>query len=268
MQRLIVAFVALFVFLGVAFISALYIQSERNANAPQPTPIFLPITRPSTLRVITGTVKITNVNTYRERIAQKGQEIAIDQGDRVETDTNTVATINFNDGTLVRLSSETTVLYGQKETILHFDQMSGFAYYRFKKTPGFRDGLEVETDSAFISTEGSAFGVFKYEGTKLVAMSEFVTVSQKNRQGVMIESSVTVGEIMQTQTVASGSAQPNSPLSIQSADLIDAEDAWFDFNQLADQLYDQGPLDNNDLRTLEELALGYITALPQQSLSN
>lgn len=245
----------------------LAIKSRQNNNSSaELTPGVLPITKPSMLYVVTGTVKITNVNSKEEKIAQKSQNYAVQEGDLIEADTNTVATIDFNDGTLVRLSSESTILYGTDKTTMRFEQILGNAYYRFKKSVGFRDQMDINTNTALATVRGTSLSIFKYHGTKLVVHSHEVDFFQKNAFGGIIpESKVVVAANTQSETAspsaltASDSAQPTPPpLATASAQLTGHEQAWVDFNLQADLLYDQGLPDKEDLTTLENFALTYL----------
>lgn len=252
------ALFGLFLLLAAGVSAFFVIKSRQAANNVKPTPGVLPITKPSYIHVVTGTVKIKNVNTNEEKIVQKGQDIAVQEGDNIQTDTNTVATIDFNDGTLARLSSESTILYGTHDTTMHFDQIVGNVYYRFKKAAGFRDGLEVETNDALAAVRGTTLSIFKNQNTKLVVTSSQVEFFQKNSAGVVIpESKVLVDPQMQAES-ATDSATLTFPLTSKPQELTNKEEAWLDFNQLADQLYDQGPPDLEDFKTLEDLALNYI----------
>lgn len=227
-------------------------QKKDEPTIPLPTQQVLPITKPAQLHVVSGTVKIKRVN--EEQIAQKGQDFIVKVGDTVSTDTNTVATVDFNDGTLLRLSSESSVAYQSDDQVISFKQILGNVYYRFKKSVGFRVELNVETDSAVASVRGTSFALFKSLGTKLYVDTHQVELYQKDALGNKLPSSrVMVGEKMSAET-ATPSAGLDEPLQATASALSNQEKAWLDFNTEADKVMDQDPT----FEKLDGLVLTYL----------
>ncbi len=246
----------------VGGIGALFVRQSltKTESSVIPTPT-IPLLKPSMLHVITGTVTMKNINTGEQRTAQKEQDFAIHEGDLVETDTNSVATIDYHDGTVVRLGPESSILYGKKNTTMHFQQIIGNVYYRFKKSIGFRDELEIETSGALAAVRGTTLAIFHHETTKLVVTSNTVDFYKKDEHGKVIESSkVSVTQNMQSET-ASGSA--TIPLSVSEATASAQEQEWLDFNVLADQLYDRddGLPSQTSTQLLEEQTLTFLKKL-------
>jgi hypothetical protein len=148
-------------------------------------------------------------------------------------------------------------LYQSEGKQLSIKQLLGNVYYRFQKTIGVRETLNVHTDSALAAVRGTTLNVSESGTTKLYVGTHQVEFYQKDAGGNVIDSSkALVAEKMEAET-ATPSAASSEPLPVKPANLSSHEQAWIDFNVQADQAADQGQLPTS----LQDSALGYLKQL-------
>ncbi|MEI6532605.1 MAG: phosphodiester glycosidase family protein [Candidatus Roizmanbacteria bacterium] len=144
-------------------------------------------------------------------------------GDIITTGKEAVATVDFGEGTVIRLAPETVIEL--KEAQKNIDSLSltiGTIYGRFKKLVGIREGLEINTPSAIASVRGTIFNLWvnKEKSTKLIVLEHKVNLSSTTSS----ESAVIETNMQGIQSIASGSATV-SPVSFSPE-----EDAWIKLN--------------------------------------
>ncbi len=236
----------------VLVLSAVLLTFLRRSPSPPATELFstpIPITSPQSLApaqllVIAGTVDLSK-NSGAHQVIGKNSSTTLTMSDTVVTGVGSLASIDYGNGTVVRLAPQTQLTYFEQNKKLTIKQLLGNAYVRFTKIIGVRENIEIETPSTLASVRGTKFGVFIKNGKSKFAVTEHqISVSKKDPGGVaMVNTQVIVDAGKQVEN-ASNSGQ----LAVQNQQFTTDEQVWMQFNAAADELGNF--TDANQLATL------------------
>jgi hypothetical protein len=224
--------------------------SVKNSPVPAVTPTVSESSTSGKLAVIVGSAQLATA--FGTQAVSTVSAVEISDGDTVVTQADSVAVVDFGQGTLIRVGPDTSFTVSQNKLSLNLKQVIGSLYMRFKKISGVRETLEVATPTTVAVVRGTKFGVFWDISKSKVAVTE---------NTVELFKKLPSGEIDRAQSISiptSGEGvlpSSNGPLILQNQQLSISERAWLDFNGLADSLYDRGI---TDTQSLTDLAANYM----------
>lgn len=265
-RRLLVAISLVLLLLLAGTATALIVNRQQSAPVPDqelvtPEPEVI---LSGTIEVITGTATISGPATQLTLAA--GETGTLSDGETITTEVESLAIIEYHDGTLVRMGPESSITYQAEDKKLHFFQIVGQVYYRFQKILSLTESLDVETSGALATVRGTAFGVFSGDPDWIVVTDSVVEVMQKDQAGNPLEQTIaSVSADMRVEVkVATDSSEvkPLVPIDMDSLEISASQSAWLEYNRQADQIYDQGGRGGANLQEFATLLLTQLRATP------
>lgn len=182
---------------------------------------------PEKIKVLQAKVVLESEGTSVEILA--GHERELKEGDKIVTDLNGIAVINYQSGTVVRVGPSSTLTFANSESV--FEEL-GKVYVRFKKLLGIQEGLEVESNNAIAAVRGSAFASFIKPNVnqRVMVTEDEAEVTSKDAQGKRLEDS--------KKTVKKGeqaSISRTGTITVSPQKLTTEEKEWLDFNAKLDE---------------------------------
>ena len=210
-------------------------QNHELSQIPTVTPTPLP----GNLTVLRGTALLVRQGKPQNLIS--AETTALASGDTVTTKEDSLAVINYGQGTVARLGSETSVDIPEASgSATSLRQIVGSLYVRFRKILGLREQFRLTTPTALATVRGTKFASFvKKSGlTKIVAVEDTVNVASID--GFIGEDQPGPGEDVSAGDQAEILPEPKSTkkISISQVKLEPKEASWLKFNEQADELPD------------------------------
>lgn len=220
----------------------LFLKSgNKNPIPPQVADLFTETTPsekriPEKVEVLRDKVALTRDNKKTDLVMGESTEILPE--DKITTDTNGLAILNYQEGTIVRLSGGSEVIFKDGTTL---SQTLGTIYVRFKKILGVEDSFSVETPTMVASVRGTAFAlsVAKNQEDKLVVTDhevEVVGLDQVTKKPLE-NSRKTVKKDEQAQY-----SKARKAFTVGVQKLSTNEKQWIDFNQESDNEPDKSKI--------------------------
>lgn len=233
----------------------LFLHSQKSKNTPNlvvsedGTEIVL---TPSKIKVLQSKVTLTREATDTE--IKEGEEKELISGDKIKTDSNGLAFISYQSGTVVRIGQDSSVVYTDRDTL---GKEFGKVYIRFKKLLGVQDSFEVDTPNAVAAVRGTALAWFSTATSdpKVVVTEHEIEMTPKDKDGVLKPEEV--------KKIAEGEqgvySRAKASWGILPENVTATEREWLEFNAKSDE-------DSSvDFKTFSTLKLKTPTPTPSSS---
>ena len=260
MKQFVIASLVVFLLGAGAVFAYIRLRPQYHVQQPEPVADFSPVptdipmspspsATPSatptgpTLEIVHGSV-IVKEGTMQQTYTEASPSAAVQPDDTVQTRDNSVAIVDYHQGTVVRLGANTTVVVEAQDTssgspIEKIQEVAGTIFVRFQKILGVREGFDAETPTIVAAVRGTAYTLSTDQKTlrsKLITVEHIVDVLEKDPKTgkPKEETRQHVGEHQQL----IHDLKKRIHLKVSKFLAEDDEQEWLDFNAAAD-LFDQ-----------------------------
>ncbi|HCM37588.1 MAG: hypothetical protein UV61_C0002G0140 [Candidatus Gottesmanbacteria bacterium GW2011_GWB1_43_11] len=161
----------------------------------------------------------------------------VDQGDEISTDTDTLAVIEFQEGTFVRLAPNTNVsILATNSANISLKQTSGSLFVNFTRLPKTREEIVIETPSVLVRTSGTIFMTFVNpdQSVKVVVTQNNVSLTKSTASA---ENSFDQTPTVMTQNQQALIFANAANFSITDVSLTPSETRWLEINKFAENFH-------------------------------
>ena len=201
-------------------------------NVPRITPEIL--TLAEEIRVVRGSAVLEHQGE-KLLVYATSSAIPLQEGDKVHTEINSLATLFYSRDTRVTLGPETDVIFhSASASASRLEEIVGSVYVRFKRIFGVQEEFSVETPTTVAVVRGTAFGSFvrKNKSVRTVVTRDRVFVEKKRGKNEATASAeVDSGHFVEV-------LPRDTRLSVSSGSADAEEGAFIELNISLDSLFD------------------------------
>ncbi|MBX4205850.1 FecR domain-containing protein, partial [Candidatus Microgenomates bacterium] len=176
----------------VVLISGFVIAKNTNLmanfkkSAPQPIQNLIPeIKNEEQVRVSVQSGQVTVQNGDLNKTLSKDDSQEVKNGDIITTNAQAIATVNYPEGTVIRMAPNSVITITNETTTTNINQTAGSIFIRFKKVLGVQEELNVDNQTAVATIRGTKL-VSKIDAkineSKFMALEHDIDVYKKDKK--------------------------------------------------------------------------------------